>query len=297
MQRKYIIYTSTYDEHSGGVIALHHLCHLLNQAGETALLWPIEKPIPSLKITLKRLFGFLFPFEETVSGFAANSSFNTPTACYKDLRGSIVVYPEIVSGNPLKIKRIVRWFLNTPGFFTGRKDYQSEELYFLYNPQFGDNYAKPSEENLLKTVLIFDDVYYKRNFGKRKGTCYIMRKGRNREIEHSLDNSILIDSMSHAEISDIFNQVEFCISYDPHTMLSKYAAVCGCISVVIPNQRITKEEWRPREADRYGIAYGFDDVEWARETQSKVLEELKKQQTHTGKQVDNFIKRTKNFFA
>ena len=45
-----------------------------------------------------------------------------------DLSDLIVIYPEIVFGNPLGAKNVVRWFLHNPGFFSGKIYYGQNTL-------------------------------------------------------------------------------------------------------------------------------------------------------------------------
>jgi len=43
-------------------------------------------------------------------------------------------------------------------------------------------------------------------------------------------------------------------------MFGLSAAMCGCTPVVIPDPGLTREQWTPEGGDRYGVAYGVDDV-------------------------------------
>lgn len=296
---KYVIYAYSFNENVGGVIVLHHLCHLLNRMGENAFLWPIsrtdvfygKKYWPAINgafTLLKKVFR---------REFKTSQNFETPIASIEDLTDAIVIYPEVIFGNPLGAGKIVRWFLNKPGIFSGKTNYGSNELYFYYGQHFNDRSLNGGAKKQLKTLYIRDDIYQHYNRGLRQASCYILRKGKGRRLVHDSENSILIDALTHEEIAKVFNQVKYCISYDAYTMLSKYAAICGCISVVIPEDGVSKEEWRPNVEDRYGIAYGFDDLDWAIETQSLVLQNFKDQEIRMMEQVNEFIEDTKKYFA
>ena len=106
---------------------------------------------------------------------------------------------------------------------------------------------------------------------------------------HDTTNSILVDNLSLQEIADVFNRSKYCISYDTQTLLSKYAAICGCISIVIPEYGVSKQEWRPNIEDRYGIAYGMDELDWAVDTQDKTISVLKSQGDNSLEQLKQFI--------
>jgi hypothetical protein len=57
-------------------------------------------------------------------------------------------------------------------------------------------------------------------------------------------------------------------------MYGLYAALCGAVPVVIPDPALSKGAWTPDERDRYGIAYGADDIGWAVATRDKLLARL-----------------------
>lgn len=298
---KYVIYAYGFDENVGGVIVLHQLCHLLNQYGEDAYLWPGSRADKFIGRAFWFIVSTVYELIMKLLGnkFKTNDRFRTPITSKNILRkldGVIVVYPEIISGNPLRAKNVVRWFLNKPGVLTGEVNYGTNEMYFYYGKQFNDDSVNGGANRQLKTIYIRDDIYRQYNKGERHGSCYIIRKGDGKKISHDVSDSILIDGMSHEEIAKVFNEVKYCISYDPHTMLSKYAAICGCISIVIPDDGVPKESWRPNEEDRYGIAYGFEDLEWAIQTQNMVLENFRSQEQRMLQQVQEFANVTKKYF-
>lgn len=297
MKKKFIIFSPGFREDSGGIIALHTLCNLINAENRQAYLWPAGKPRYDKKIPFISIYKIVkYWVRRHDKQYKTFKLFNTPMAKYSDLKDAIVVYPEITSGNPLLANNVVRWFLHKPGFHSGEVNYGAGELYFYYQEAFNDIKINPNPDNKLQVLMVLDDIYKQKNFGERKGTCYILRKGQNREMVHDTNESILIDGLSHEEIAKVFNSVEMCISYDLHTMYSSYAALCGCINVVVPEENLSKEEWRPEEERRYGVAYGFDDIEHAIETRSKVLPLLQKKVKESKESVRNFIVKCDDFF-
>ncbi|MCK5424804.1 MAG: hypothetical protein KAI89_05485, partial [Emcibacter sp.] len=157
----YIIYAPSFSENNGGCIVLHKLCHMLNQLGERAFLWPME---PVYKPRMRdRVLSFLKP-----KPFEVNKEFNTPVATPKDLNdNSIVIYPEIINGNPLKHKNVVRWFLHKPGHHTGKVEYGENELYFIFDQYCDDPSLNNNPENELFLVQL--NPAYKNNNGNRSG--------------------------------------------------------------------------------------------------------------------------------
>lgn len=297
MKRKFIIYTHGYDENSGGKIALHQLCNLLNKEGESAYLWPAKKPLFDPKHFFRSVRKTLtYMIKKSRRKFETFEGFDTPIAMASDLVDAIVVYPEVVDGNPLLSNHVVRWFLHKPGFHTNQINYGDHELYFLYSTICTHKEVKTDPENILEVRQIRDDIYKQYNFGERSGSAYMMRKGAGKKIVHDLNNSILVDSLSHSEIAKVFNEVKYFFSYDPYTLYSRYAAVCGCISIIIPEENVSREEWEPTPELRYGLAYGFEDIEHAEATRELVLPYLKRQEEEVNTSIRMFINKCEEFF-
>lgn len=295
---KFVIVTPGYDDNAGGIVVLHQLCDRLNHLGHEAYLWPLYKPVLSFTNPFKTLYLFFRYFRKTLKyGFKKNPKLNTLTASYRDLENAIIVYPEVIVGNPLRAKYVVRWLLHKPGYNNGGKiDFGANDLFFYYDKAFDDSRYNKHPENHLHIISQRSDVYKITNHDTRHGTCYLLRKGYKREIVHDTTDSRLIDSLSHEDTARIFNEAEYCISYDTYTMYNVYAAMCGCIPVVIPEKGITKEQWQPNEENRYGIAYGFEDVAYAVQTRPLLLQHIEKQERQSNESVMRFVEKCKDYF-
>ncbi|MDP3588625.1 MAG: hypothetical protein Q8R58_11285 [Sulfuricurvum sp.] len=295
---KFIIVAPGYDDNAGGIVVLHQLCDRLNNLGHKAYLWPFFKPSLDFTNPFKSIYLFFRYFRKQIKyGFKKNPKLYTPTASYRDLEDAIIVYPEVIVGNPLNAKRVARWLLHKPGFNNGGKiDFGTYDLFFYYDKAFDDSRYNFHPDNHLHIISQRSDVYRIANNGTRKGSCYLLRKGYKRELVHDTTNSRLIDGLSHEDTAQVFNQVEYCISYDTYTMYNVYAAMCGCIPVVIPEKGITKEQWQPNEENRYGIAYGFDDVEYAVQTRPLLLQHIEKQERESNESVMHFVEKCKTYF-
>jgi len=296
---KFIIVAPGYDDNAGGIVVLHQLCDRLNNLGYKASLWPFFKPVLDFSNPFKTIYLLFRYFRKSIKyGFKTNPKLNTPIASYQDIKDAVVVYPEVIVGNPLKAKNVVRWLLHKPGFNNGGKiDFGTDDLFFYYDKAFDDSRYNSHPDNRLHIISQRSDVYKITNHDIRYGTCYLLRKGYKREIVHNKADSVLVDGLSHEETADVFNQSEFCISYDTYTMYLVYAAMCGCIPVVIPEEGVTKEQWQPNEENRYGIAYGFDDINYAIETRPLLLQHIEKQERESNQSVIHFIEKCKEYFS
>ena len=297
MSRPFIVFADSFNENNGGVIALHRLCDLLNRGGRRALLWPSRRPLWDGDRPVASAWRRLrYDARRWRRPYRTRAGFATPVATVADLPGAIVVYAEIVDGNPLRAERVVRWLLHKPGFHSGRINFGASDKFFFYQRAFNDDALNPETDNLLKTVFLRDDVYRQWNFGPRKGSCYLLRKGKGRPLVHDLRDSVCVDKLSHSQMAEVFNRVEMCVSYDPYTMYSHFAALCGCASVIVPEEGVTKEQWYPDPADRLGLAYGFDDIDEARRSQPLLLPWLKAQETTANATVQAFVAKCDGYF-
>lgn len=298
-KRRYVIYAPSYDENSGGAIVLHRLCDLLNTNGVESCLYAMRPQIDKRRSFCHvRQVIKMFLFILKKNKYKTCDSFLTPLCTDVDITNDIIVYPEIVIGNPLGAKHVVRWLLHEPGYFYGDFIFNKDDLFFYFQKAFLKRDDITNIGGELRVVYL-QDAYKQDNRYERKGTCYILRKGKNRAMIHDVNDSELIDGLSHEKIAEIFNKSEICVSYDMYTMYSRYAAVCGCLPIVVPEDGIDKYQWRPEEELRWGIAYGYDDIPWAKETQSKVLPSLLQYEESSNKAaIDNFIdKCEKSFFS
>lgn len=290
MARNYIIVTPSFNENSGGTLFLHHLAHELNSMGERALLWRIgKKSHPKLYAYPRWIF--------RQRGLKTCPDLDTPLARWSDLTpDSIVIYPELVLGNPLGASNVARWLLYRPGL---RHPYEfgPQEIFFTAGPMSDIPEVTGGAPELF--LWIINRTYRNENRPDRNGVCYIVRKGNQkpRIPETEAADAICIDGMTHAEINDVFNRCHTFYSYDEATMYSQYAAVAGCTSVVVPGLYETREDWaQNHKLGRYGIAYGVDDIAHAQATQHKVLDLLRAEEAKGKATVENFVTLTKEHF-
>ena len=142
------------------------------------------------------------------------------------------------------------------------------------------------------------DLYKQTNFGERSGKCYVLKKGDWRVNPEDVQDGIVIDNLSEKEKVKVFNECEYCISYDTQTAYSGIAAICGCVSIIVPEQGKTREDYLSNGEVGYGCAYGFDDyeIEFARKTRSKVKEYYSKRNVQSKESVNQFIMECGKYF-
>lgn len=274
------IYTNSYDANSGGSVVMHRLCHIINEHSEHKAFIVKLDPFNFGKKTLRK---YLSKIKwELINKFKFNTNKSWVTPVWNNINNfpvnSVVIYPEIINGNPLNISNVVRWLLHQPGFHTSIIEYGTRELYFKFNSAIKDFNKKGSHtsNNELKVIYYPIDIYYENKDCIRDiESCYLVRKGTDKLHVHSPD-SINIDNLTHQQIAEIFRRSRKFISYDDYTAYSIFSVLCGCPSYVVPTEGQDINEWYPNEKDRYGLSFGFSEnqIAWADKTKHKVYDHI-----------------------
>ena len=255
-----------YCENSGGILALHRLAHNLALCGEKSFITTCKKRPDYL--------GEQITEEEAT-----------------EMTDKIVIYPEVLYGNPYESDKVVRWLLNTRGvipFRVGSGEDGANDLVYKWSSA----YKAEDESKVVGYLTAIDnhlDIFYNRHEERTK-ECYIVRKGKNTN-QHS-ENAICIDSYSgNKYLAAVFNKCKRFICYDNACYLAVLAALCGCIPVVIPNGEFTPQQWyNSLPSYKYGIAYGFTEYDHAIETKHMVRENLIYIEQESLNQTKEFIK-------
>jgi len=216
----YYIYAYGYSQKSGGIRALYSLCHALNVSGYEAYIVGVDKPIYHLRAPLLSKGDFL--------------------RHQKSTRAPIVIYPEVVDGNPLELPHVVRWLLNNPGV-VGGPDSFSETDYIV---PYSEDYMPEGEDLDVLTVPVEDmSIFHNEDNpfdDAREGTCYYANKylAKGGELtDHVNDSKSLCQNveLTRQELADILRRSELLYSYETSALISE-ARLCGCPVVMIPEE-------------------------------------------------------------
>lgn len=290
---KRIIIVNSYVNY-GGPIVLAELCRNLRKLGCDARLLMVpyfaRKKISNARykkyivvFQLIALYNFLLykiTGKERKDRYGKPFFFSLVKGCklqyhpFFNKSNSIVIYPEVVFGNPLDANNVVRWLLYNTKYKNLPGAYSKTDLFIAYREIFNDLALNPN--NYIIHQAYFDLSLYKRyNYGKRQGKCYIIRKGATRaDLPASFDGPV-IDRLPEKEKVRIFNESEYCYCYDTQTAYSSIAAICGCKSVVMPEPGKSRRDYLGDKSG-YGIAYGDnkEEIEWALSTVDKLAKSL-----------------------
>jgi hypothetical protein len=152
-------------------------------------------------------------------------------------------------------------------------------------------------------VLNVDLELFKNYNLPRSGRCYLI-KG-NEYIEgqptyHSisdtnLDNYWAYEGDRMRLLAETFNRHEIFFTYNTQTFISVLAALCGCISVILPHPATSKEKIFRFPQNKYGIAYGFEDIDHSINTLPLVRENIQSCLLNNQNQLKQFVSDSYNW--
>jgi glycosyltransferase involved in cell wall biosynthesis len=240
LNRPYYILTPHYQQGSGGVRALHYLCHALNLLGEEAYVTN-----PSVNIELRT------PVLTLDIGKAHDEAGREP----------IVIYAEVVTDNPLQARHVVHYLLADPSLHTGKQiQRQANDLVYTFGPTLVPPgwSADPLRMPLVDTKIFHSDGV---DDAKRKGSAVFIHRHLDKGgkldsvTAESIEISFRVPERSMQELAEIFRSVECLYLYEYSTICFE-ALLCGCPVVFIQNETsLTKTT--PWLMGGHGIAWSL----------------------------------------
>lgn len=289
MKPTYLIYCPWNKPTSGGQIVLHKLAYNLAKRGEKV--WILSEP--------------MFP-HENLQWVNTGAKYPTYTDLMKsdyskylneDFDNVVVVYPEIIKGNPLLANHVCRWIL----YDTDVKDREgTEESWdvddeFFYFGKWVKTFLQEDRTGKILTAFDFKLELFDFNAchaAPTKDTCILYRK-----------RSEMADPLIVATFDDITDEfstiVEFInvvskyrrfITYDDSTYYSALAALAGCESVIL-GTTMTPDKFRSlNPVLKYGVAYGntHEETHWAEKTRPLITAHLEYLEGLSLSQTENF---------
>ncbi len=204
---------------------LHFLAHTINQIG----------------------FNARMVYFTSGNNYLTNEKFNTPVAGASSLdliQQGIIIYPEVVQGNPFDGKKIVRYMLNSEGRCSGRSmDAGPDDVFVSYLPEFCSNPA-----HILHYPIFDEDHFHRRNAQPtlaRKVDAFYIGKGSMYTICPKLEGMTEITREwpeSKKELGMILRQTRLLFSYDNISSLNSDAALCGAMPVLLQDLPVPRQE-------------------------------------------------------
>lgn len=223
----YYVYAPDYRPSSAGIRALHYLCHFLNECGYEAY---ITSKLTRAGLRTPELDGKILR-DHFLSG-----------------RNPVVIYPEVYSGNPLRMATVARWLLNKPGHLSGDKTFPESELLFYYAPWVlppgmqAQHLRVPTLD-----VRIFNNI--DNEFDRqRQGFCYYANKflafgGRIPDEIRKHGISLGQENrLSRKEIASHLRRAKAIYCFEQTALITE-ARACGCPVLLVPTDYNPASEW------------------------------------------------------
>lgn len=197
MPKGYVIYAPKYSK-SNGVRVLYKLAETLKAKGFMA-------------------YVFAPPSDEIECDFISEIT--------SEMRENyIVVYPEIVVGNPLQFKNVVRWVLYFSGKLGGEEKYWDYENVFTFSEIYKSDCPVLSISTLDKKLFYADDTV------KDIDAYFVYKGGKWKEVPE-LEGLIEINAdfpKTRNELANLLRRVKTLYTYDQYSLLLDEAKLCGC---------------------------------------------------------------------
>jgi len=272
---------------SGGLIALHRLAYELADEGHNVYIF-CKPHYPHDNITQIR------SKINSIKGHKYTANFETFSFI---LNNTISIYPEHSINNKFNTTHNVRWIM----YHTTPKDEKNfKEGDYIFN--YGNFKTLNVKEDGKLTVKDYNlDKFFIEN-NNRKGYCFIHGKETPSNYQEIISPYNPIDITSYKNQPDLnllrkeFNKYEYLLTFDEKTYLVTAAALCGCKVIILNPNNFEKGKLTPLEyklknpLKMFGIAYGIEDLEWAKKTINLVPDYIPKFKDIDKKTVKNFIK-------
>jgi len=230
---EFAVVAPDYTEIHGGVVALHRLCDRLNAIGYRAYIHPIG------------------------AEGAIRPGWRTPLRRGRLLRDAVMVYPEIVTGNPFGSTLVVRWLLNRPSWFTGHPmDEGPDDLLVTFNAQI------TADHDVVSVPLIDPSTFFPKD---RPGSGRLLWIGKGTlpdEFDRS-DMTLVTNSWpaTRQALASLLRRADTLYTCDWLTSLIDEALMCATPVVLVGDQAWDRDEVTPRP----GMTWGADpDLDGAR---------------------------------
>lgn len=290
----FVVATLDYSERCGGCQVLHRLCDQLN------VIYADVRDTPLCYLANLRQMN-------------VNAGYKTPLLPpWLSPNEGIVIYPEIVTGNPLRAKRVINWILYFPETHGGppTSQFSRENLIACFSSSFCAGF---DDAEFKKVPLRLHDYGFEYFLNaappgtnksgaltcRRKDSFNSPRLGKIQVSENfSVPENPISDGGKRSRVEQ-FARAESFHSMDPVTFLSVEAAMAGTLSVVVPVPGVDKEEWMDAVGDerQFGVAYGDDDIPRARASLPCVLPHLRNLASQERDGLAEFVQQAISYFA
>lgn len=191
------------------------------------------------------VFRFAFNAQEEASDGIPILSKRDITSSLRE--NAVVVYPEVVAGNPLRIRNVVRWVLFYPGLNGGNFRYHKGDVIFAFMPQFFPGAP------LLSPPWLDARLFYRDGRARDVDCCFVHKGGRWRIVPETKGLRVITmyDPPTREALADLLRSTRVLYSFDDCSSVLDEAQMCGAEVKVVtkdgfrdyesPHPRVVKE--------------------------------------------------------
>lgn len=148
-----------------------------------------------------------------------------PVAINEVTDDDVVIYPEIVKGNPLKANNVVRWLLNEPGVCGGDGIYSETDMVFfhMFRERYSNVTGLPLRINPYDTNLLRD-----LGLPREHNLIWVYKGAGKKRIPLDGIEITINWPESKRELIDLLQRCKIFYTYDDASALNFEAKLCGC---------------------------------------------------------------------
>ncbi len=242
---KFIVLAPQYNHKSAGICVLHKLCDSLNRLGHFA----------TMVLSLPENY----QYSSNQRFYKSNDEIYFLKDIYEYqtfLNEGVVIYPEIVTGNPLNAPRVVRYMLNKEGNVAGNKTLASDKDFILaFSKEFHSN------PHAVLTCINNNPIFSDENTApveKRTLNLTYVGKGSTHQVCSIIPNSVEINRqypVNKAELAILLKNTRYFFSWDTVSQINIDALFSGAIPVFMsPKPFKNFEELHKSELGKFPFA-------------------------------------------
>ena len=249
-----------YVDYIGSSTVSHTLAKELSLLGENTFIYANETPFENIQC---------IPWGNEIEYNNENTIFIIPAGAGEH------TFKQNIPSSIIASKNIVRHLVNKQVQFYPKENklYVLSHYFDILPYQRVDGYMP---------VLNVDFNIFKNYNLPRSGRCYLIKGNEyldGQPIYHTKHDTNIDDYWDFKGdrmkfLAEIFNKHEIFFTYNTQTFISVLAALCGCISIIIPHPTTRKERVFQFPQNKYGIAYGFEDINHSIDTLHLVKENI-----------------------
>lgn len=235
----WIVVTPKWTHRSAGITLLHRLARTLEVTGRDVRIAFIDSNDPKCQdIVALRPGSGVNPYWNTRP--ALNSQIHDPG-------DAIVVYPDVITGNPLGARHVVRYLCNRPGYCNGTPvTFGATDFVAAYSRTISQS------AHILTAAYIRDCFLGERapHAGRDMDATYI-GKGYLYGPVAPVDGTLFIGRewpIDQEQVAMVLRKVRRFYTWDSFSLLNAEAVLCGCLPVVM-----RYEPWERRDLEQIEI--------------------------------------------